>query len=69
MDGPYFLIKMVIMKAAVKVAARLIASEDDATARMMSLHSAVDGTGGTVATTGIPPGADWICGILGIEGS
>ena len=69
MDGPYFLMKMVRMKAAVKVAARLIASGDDATARMMSLHSVVDGTGGTVATTGIPPGADWSCGILGMEGS
>lgn len=69
MDGPYFLIRTVMISAAVKIAARLIASGEDATALMMSLHSVVDGTGGTVATTGIPPGVDWSFGILGMEGS
>jgi hypothetical protein len=69
MDGPYFLMRTVMISEAVKIAARLIASGEDATALMMSLHSVVDGTGGTVATTGIPPGADWSCGILGMEGS
>ena len=66
MDGPYFLIKKVRINPAAKSAARLIANGEDATALIKSLHS---GTPGTVATTGIAPGADWICGMVGIEGS
>ena len=66
MDGPYFLIKCVTIKAAARVVATLIVNEEDAMDRMKSLHSAVEGT---VATTGTPAGVETIFGIDGIEGS
>ena len=69
MCGPYRLIRKVIINPAAKTAARLITNEEDATALMRSLHSVPFVGDPTTATTGIPPGADGIWGICGMEGS
>lgn len=58
--------RKVTINPAAKAAARLIERGESATAPIISLHS---GSVGTVATTGIPAGADCILGMEGMEGS